>query len=55
MTLRHLKTFIAVCGCGGITKAAEELHVAQPAVSNTISEIEKYYNAYAYGFWERTA
>lgn len=44
MTLRHLKTFIAVCGCGGITKAAEELHVAQPAVSNTISEIEKYYN-----------
>jgi len=44
MTLRHLKTFIAVCEHGGITKAADALHIAQPAVSQTIAEIEKYYN-----------
>ena len=43
MTIRHLKTFVAVCECGGITKAAETLHIAQPAVSQTIAEIEKYY------------
>ena len=43
MTIRHLKTFVAVCEYGGITKAAEALHVAQPAVSQTIAEIEKYY------------
>ncbi len=44
MTIRHLKTFIAVCDYGGITKAAAALHVAQPAVSQTIAEIEKYYD-----------
>lgn len=45
MTLRHLKIFVAVCECGGITKAAEALYMAQPAVSTTIAELEKYYKA----------
>ena len=44
MTIRHLKVFITVCKHGSMTKAAEELFIAQPAVSNTISEIEKNYN-----------
>lgn len=44
MTIRHLKVFICVCRHGSITKAAEELFIAQPAVSNTIAEIEKNYN-----------
>ncbi len=44
MTIRHLKVFIAVCKHNSMTKAAEELFIAQPAVSNTISEIEKNYN-----------
>ena len=44
MTIRHLKIFICVCECGGITKAAEAMHMAQPTVSTTISELEKYYN-----------
>lgn len=44
MTIRHLKTFIAVCDLGSVSKAAEELHVAQPAVSQTIAELESYYN-----------
>lgn len=49
MTVRHLKTVIAVCEMGGITKAASALYVAQPAVSQTISEIEKYYNVILFG------
>ncbi len=44
MTIRHLKVFICVCKHSSMTKAAEELFIAQPAVSNTISEIEKNYN-----------
>lgn len=43
MTIRHLKTFIAVCETGSMTKAAEQLHVAQPSVSLAITEMEKYY------------
>ena len=37
--------FICVCKHGNMTKAAEELFIAQPAVSNTIAEIEKNFNA----------
>ena len=44
MTLRHLRVFISVCKHSSMTRAAEELFIAQPAVSNTISEIEKNYN-----------
>ena len=43
MTIRHIKTFIAVCEAGSVTKAAELLHVAQPSVSQSISEMEKHY------------
>lgn len=43
MTIRHLKVFIAVCEAGSITKAAEALHIAQPSVSQTVAELEKYY------------
>lgn len=44
MTVRHLKVFVCVCKHRNMTKAAEELFIAQPAVSNTIAEIEKNYN-----------
>ncbi len=43
MTIRHLTTFIKVAELGSITKAAEELCVAQPSVSQTIKELEEYY------------
>ncbi len=43
MTIRHLKIFVAVCEHGGVTRAAEALHMAQPAVSHTVSDLEKYY------------
>lgn len=44
MTIRHLKVFTCVCKHQSMTRAAEELFIAQPAVSNTIAEIEKNYN-----------
>lgn len=43
MTLRHLKIFLAVCEQNSITKAAEKLYISQPAVSNSIKELEDYY------------
>ena len=43
MTIRHLKTFVIVCELRSISKAAIKLNVAQPAVSQTIAELEKYY------------
>ena len=43
MTLRHLKIFSAVCRLESITLAAEEMNMAQPAVSYAIRELEGYY------------
>ena len=43
MTLRHLKIFVYVADCGGMSAAAEKLYVSQPTVSQAISELEKYY------------
>lgn len=44
MTIRHIKIFEAVCECDfNTTKAAEKLHMTQPAVSLAISELESYY------------
>ena len=40
MKLYQLRYFSAVCSCGHVTKAAEELHVSQPSVSNAIKELE---------------
>ncbi len=43
MTLRHMKIFVAVCDCGGMTKAAAKLYMVQPSVSVAIAELEKHY------------
>jgi len=44
MTIRHLNIFLAVCDGGfNTTKAAELLHMTQPAVSLAIKELEQYY------------
>lgn len=44
MTIRHLKIFLLVCKNNfNTTKAAEELHMTQPAVSLAIKELEQYY------------
>ncbi len=44
MTLRHLNIFVCVAKHLSMTRAAEELFIAQPAVSTAISEIEKNYS-----------
>lgn len=43
MTLRNLKIFVEVCRFKSITLAADELNMAQPAVSSSIRELESYY------------
>lgn len=43
MTLRHFKIFKTVCEEGSITKAANTLFMAQPAVSLAIRELEEHY------------
>lgn len=44
MTIRHIKIFLAVCEAGcNTTKAAEALHMSQPAVSLALRELEQYY------------
>lgn len=43
MTLRHMKIFSAVYRTGSVTKAAQELHLAQPSLSVAIRELESYY------------
>jgi len=43
MTLRHFEVFVAVYDGGGMSAAARALNVAQPAVSQTIKELERGY------------
>jgi DNA-binding transcriptional LysR family regulator len=43
LTLRHLKIFVSVYQNRSITKAGEQLHIAQPAVSLAIKELETHY------------
>ncbi len=44
MTLRHLWIFEAVYRLSNITRAAEELHLAQPSVSLAVKELEEHYS-----------
>ena len=49
MTLRHMMIFRAVCETGfHFTKAAEALHMTQPAVSLAIKELEQYYGVHLF-------
>ncbi len=40
MTLNQIQYYCTVCKYGNYTKAAEELHVSQPAVSKAVRELE---------------
>ena len=40
MDLRHVRTFVTVAETGTVSKAAERLHVAQPALSRQIANLE---------------
>ncbi len=49
MTLRHMIIFRTVCDVGyNSTKAAEALHITQPAVSLAIKELEQYYGVHLF-------
>src|SRR5690349_9514515 len=41
MELRHLRCFLTVARLGTVTAAAEQLHIAQPAVSRQIQRLER--------------
>lgn len=41
MTYLEIEAFLAITRCGTITKAAEELHISQPALSKRIAFLEK--------------
>lgn len=40
MNFRDLKAFLVVSRTGNITRAAEQLHMSQPALSRRIAELE---------------
>lgn len=44
MTLRNLQIFLAVAETGSMVKAAKQLYMTQPSISQVISEMEKTYN-----------
>ena len=49
MTIRHMVIFRSVCENGyNSTKAAEALHMTQPAVSLAIKELEQYYGVHLF-------
>lgn len=52
IAFRHLKSFAVVARYGGITRAAEELHVSQPALTQTIRNLE---NIIGTNLFDRTA
>ena len=52
MNIQHLKYVIAVADKGSISKAAEQLYVAQPNISRAVKELEKELNI---DIFDRTA
>lgn len=43
MTLRHMRIFQKIYETQSVTRAAEALHMTQPAVTRALQELEKYY------------
>ena len=42
MRLSQLRYFVEICECGGnMTRAAEKLHVSQPALSKAVRDLEE--------------
>lgn len=43
MNLHLLRTFVSVVALGGFTRAAEAIHISQPAVSRAVRELEDHF------------
>jgi DNA-binding transcriptional LysR family regulator len=41
MNLKHLQTFITICECGTVSRAAMQLRITQPALSRRIEALQK--------------
>lgn len=46
----RIYTFLAVCQEMNFTRAAKKLHITQPAVSQHIQYIERYYGVHAFRY-----
>lgn len=45
MNLEHYRNFITIVDCGNLTAAAEELHIAQPALTAQVKAMQEKYGA----------
>jgi LysR family nitrogen assimilation transcriptional regulator len=43
MDIRRLKSFIVIVDTGSITRAADVLHIAQPALSQQLAALEDHF------------
>ena len=41
MNFKHLLTFVTICECGTVSRAAAQLHITQPALSRRIEALQK--------------
>ena len=48
MTLRHMRIFQKIYEKQSVTRAAEELHMTQPAVTRALQELERYYGLHLF-------
>ena len=39
--LRHLRAFVLVVECGGVTRAAARIHLSQPAITQALAKLEE--------------
>lgn len=54
MNIRHLKVLVEVCRCKNMSQAARNLFIAQPSVSQTISELEEHFQVKIFERYSRT-
>ena len=43
MDLKHLQNYLVIVACQSISKAADQLHIAQPALTRQLKQMETYY------------